>query len=148
MGCDTLAHEAALAVNGSTTAILAGGLDSIYPRENRGLAGRILNAGGLLISENPVFTQTNKYNLVARDRLQGALGDATLVIQTSVKGGTMHAAKATLSAGKPLFVVDYKDSTADVVQGNLLLKGQGAIGLSSLRWKENPEFFIGKLSSL
>ena len=148
MGCDTLAHEAALAVNGSTTAILAGGLDSIYPRENRGLARRILNAGGLLISENPVFTQTNKYNLVARDRLQAALGDATLVIQTSVKGGTMHAAKATLSAGKPLFVVDYKDSTADVVQGNLLLKGQGAIGLSSLQWKENPEFFIGKLSSL
>ena len=38
--------------------------------------------------------------------------------------------------------------TADVVQGNLLLKGQGAIGLSSLQWKENSEFFIGKLSSL
>ena len=148
LGCDTIAHRGALSVGGATTAILAGGLDAIYPKENLLLAESILQSGGLLISENPIFTSTNKYNLVARDRLQAALGDATLVIQTSVKGGTMHAAKATLSAGKPLFVVDYKDSTADVVQGNLLLKGQGAIGLSSLQWKENPEFFIGKLSSL
>ena len=136
MGCDTLAHEAALAVNGSTTAILAGGLDSIYPRENRGLAGRILNAGGLLISENPVFTQTNKYNLVARDRIQAALGDATLVIQTGIDGGTMHAAKATLAADKPLFVVDYKDNSADVIKGNLALKNIGACEISSSSWKE------------
>ena len=148
LGCDSIAHEAALSVNGSTTAILAGGLDSIYPKENRGLAERILCAGGLLISENPVFTQTNKYNLVARDRIQAALGDATLVIQTGVRGGTMHAAKATLSAGKPLFVVDYKDSAPDVVHGNLLLKGQGAIGLSSSQWKENREFYMGRLYSI
>ena len=148
LGCDSIAHEAALSVNGSTTAILAGGLDSIYPKENRGLAERILCAGGLLISENPVFTQTNKYNLVARDRIQAALGDATLVIQTGVSGGTMHAAKATLSAGKPLFVVDYKDSAPDVVHGNLLLKGQGAIGLSSSQWKENREFYMGRLYSI
>ena len=148
LGCDSLAHKGALSVGGYTTAILAGGLDAIYPKENAALAESILQSGGLLISENPIKTLTNKYNLVARDRLQAALGDATLVIQTSVKGGTMHAAKATLSAGKPLFVVDYKDSTADVVQGNLLLKGQGAIGLSSLQWKENSEFFTGKLSSL
>lgn len=147
-GCDAFAHKGALAVGGATTAILAGGLDTIYPKENTALAENILESGGLLISENPIYTPTNKYNLVARDRLQAAIGDATLVIQTSVKGGTMHAAKATLSAGKPLFVVDYKDSTADVVQGNLLLKDQGAIGLSSSQWKENPEFFVRKLSSL
>lgn len=148
IGCDSIAHEAALSVNGTTTAVLAGGLDNIYPKENRGLADRILNKGGLLISENPVFTQTNKYNLVARDRIQAALGDATLVIQTGVSGGTMHAAKATLSAGKPLFVVDYKDSAPDVVHGNLLLKGQGAIGLSSSQWKENREFYMGRLYSI
>ena len=148
VGCDSIAHEAALSVNGTTTAVLAGGLDNIYPKENRGLAERILCAGGLLISENPVFTQTNKYNLVARDRIQAALGDATLVIQTGVSGGTMHAAKATLSAGKPLFVVDYKDSAPDVVHGNLLLKGQGAIGLSSSQWKENREFYMGRLYSI
>ena len=146
IGCDSIAHEAALSVNGTTTAVLAGGLDNIYPKENRGLADRILNNGGLLISENPVFTQTNKYNLVSRDRIQAALGDGTLVIQTSVNGGTMHAANATLAAGKPLFVVDYKDNSADVVQGNLALKSSGAREISSSSWKENTSFYLDKLT--
>ena len=146
IGCDSIAHEAALSVNGTTTAVLAGGLDNIYPKENRGLADRILNNGGLLISENPVFTQTNKYNLVARDRIQAALGDGTLVIQTSINGGTMHAANATLAAGKPLFVVDYKDNSADVVQGNLALKSSGAREISSSSWKENTSFYLDMLA--
>lgn len=146
VGCDSIAHEAALSVNGTTTAVLAGGLDNIYPKENRGLADRIINNGGLLISENPVFTQTNKYNLVSRDRIQAALGNATLVIQTSINGGTMHAANATLAAGKPLFVVDYKDNSADVVQGNLALKSSGARGISSSSWKENTSFYLDMLA--
>ena len=45
-------------------------------------------------------------------------------------------------------VVDYKDSAPDVVHGNLLLKGQGAIGLSSSQWKENREFYMGRLYSI
>lgn len=146
VGCDSIAHEAALSVNGTTTAVLAGGLDNIYPKENRRLADRILNNGGLLISENPVFTQTNKYNLVSRDRIQAALGNATLVIQTSINGGTMHAANATLAAGKPLFVVDYKDNSADVVQGNLALKSFGAREISSSSWKENTSFYLDMLT--
>ena len=146
VGCDSIAHESALSVNGITTAVLAGGLDDIYPKENRGLADRILSNGGLLISENPVFTQTNKYNLVARDRIQAALGDATLVVQTSINGGSMHAANATLAAGKPLFVVDYKDNSADVVQGNLALKSSGAREISSARWKENSSFYLDMLT--
>ena len=146
VGCDSIAHEAALSVNGTTTAVLAGGLDNIYPKENRGLADRIINNGGMLISENPVFTQTNKYNLVSRDRIQAALGNATLVIQTSINGGTMHAANATLAAGKPLFVVDYKDNSADVVQGNLALKSSGAREISSSSWKENTSFYLDMLS--
>ena len=146
VGCDSIAHEAALSVNGTTTAVLAGGLDNIYPKENRRLADRILNNGGLLISENPVFTQTNKYNLVSRDRIQAALGNATLVIQTSINGGTMHAANATLASGKPLFVVDYKDNSADVVQGNLALKSSGAREISSSSWKENTSFYLDMLA--
>lgn len=146
LGCDSAGHIGALSVGGATTAILAGGLDKIYPKENNELAQEILEKGGLLISENPVGTATNKYNLVSRDRLQAALADATLVIQTGIKGGTMHAAKATLVSGKALMVVDYKDSSAEVVKGNLLLKDMGAIGLCSQGWKENQQFYLGKLS--
>jgi DNA processing protein len=61
---------------------------------------------------------------VARDRLQSGLAKATLVVQTGVKGGTMHAATATHMAGKPLFVVQYKDDALnnhEKCQGNAYL---------------------------
>ena len=146
LGCDTAGHKGALTVGGSTTAILAGGLDTIYPKENTQLSEQILENGGLLISENPVGTATNKYNLVSRDRLQAAMADATLVVQTSVKGGTMHAARATLASGKPLLVVDYKDKADDVVKGNLLLRDMGAFELSSSRWKEDRQYYLNMLT--
>lgn len=111
IGCDTSAHEGALNGNGKTTAILANGLDyeSIYPGENKELAEEIVSKGGLLLSEYFIGTTVNRYNLVARDRLQAGLAKATLVVQTGERGGTMHAAKATLASNKPLFVLRFKD---------------------------------------
>lgn len=145
LGCDTAAHRGALKVGGSTTAILAGGLDSVYPKENLSLSERILESGGLLMSENPIGTTTNKYNLVSRDRLQAGLANATLVIQTSINGGTMHAAKSTLASRKPLWVVEYKDTSDAKIQGNLLLKEMGAETMTSSVLRNNPQYFLDKL---
>lgn len=126
IGCDTCGHEGALQSNGgSTTAFLAHGLDTIYPKENEALAERILNAGGLLMSEYPIGERVNRYNLVARDRLQAALANGTLVVQTGVRGGTMHAVRATIAAGKPVFVAKFKQAT-DKTAGNELLASNGA----------------------
>ena len=109
LGCDTAAHRGSLAAgNGATTAFLAHGLDSIYPEENTGLAEAVLERGGLLMSEYPAGSYVDRYKLIARDRLQAGLADATLVIQSGVAGGTMHAVRATLKAGKPLYAVSYK----------------------------------------
>ena len=146
LGCDSAGHRGALKVNGSTTAVLAGGLDNIFPKENVTLAEAILLGGGLLVSENPIGTPTSRYNLVARDRIQAGLSDASLVVQTTVNGGTMHAARATLASGKPLFVVEYKDSTSDKIKGNLFLKTKGAIGISSSSFKADPQLYLDKLS--
>ena len=82
LGCDTIGHEGALAVGGKTIAFLAQGLDSVYPPENEDLAQQIINKGGLLLSEYSLGTSANRYNLVARDRLQAGMSLATLVIQT------------------------------------------------------------------
>lgn len=128
-GCDSAGHRGALAAGGVTTATLAHGLDSVYPPENEGLARQIVEGGGLLLSEYPVGTPVSRYNLVARDRLQAGLSGAVLVIQTTVKGGTMHAVRAAQAVGKPVFVVDYKDDLGDVIAGNLFLKNGGATGL-------------------
>lgn len=132
IGCDSCGHEGALNANGKTTAILANGLDkkSIYPPENRDLAENIVQNGGLLISEYPINTTVNRYSLVARDRLQSGLAQATLVIQTGKIGGTMHAAKATLASNKPLYVMQFKNEETNRHEkclGNAELHKEGAI---------------------
>ena len=134
IGCDAAGHKGALSAEGGvTTAFLAHGLDSVYPEENRQLAQNIIDNGGLLMSEYEIGKGINRYNIVGRDRLQAALADATIVIQSSEKGGTMHAANTTLLANKPLFCVKYKDylGSNEKVKGNTLLTTKGARWLSS-----------------
>ena len=131
VGCDTCGHKGALKVGGKTTAILANGLDhdSIYPPENQDLAEEIVEKGGLLLSEYRIKSTVNRYNLVARDRLQAGLSLATLVVQTGIKGGTMHAANTALLAQKELFVMRFKNETTnnhEKCQGNAYLYGKGA----------------------
>ena len=129
IGCDTCAHQGALKVNGKTTAFLAHGLTTVYPPQNEELSKRIVENGGLLMSEYPIGTSLSPYNLVARDRLQAGLAMATLVIQTGEKGGTMHAALTTLKANKPLYVVQFKDSDTNNHEkclGNAFLVKRGA----------------------
>ena len=131
IGCDTCGHKGALKVGGSTTAFLANGLDhdSIYPPENQDLAEEIVEKGGLLLSEYRIGSIVNRYSLVARDRLQAGLAQATLVVMTGVKGGTMHAANTTLKAGKPLFVMKFKNDYTNQHEkclGNAYLVQQGA----------------------
>lgn len=137
IGCDTTGHKGALAVGGVTTAFLANGLDwdSIYPKENLDLAKEIVNNGGLLLSEYPIGQSCGRYGLVARDRLQAGLSKATVVIQTGITGGTMHAVNSTIASNKPLFAVEYKnpsDYSHKKVQGNIMLVNKkGAYPLRS-----------------
>jgi len=128
IGCDTVGHQGALSVGGKTVAFLAHGLDSVYPTENESLAQEIVNNGGLLLSEYPKGTGVNRYNLVARDRLQAGLSLATLVIQTGEHGGTMHAALTTLEAKKPLYAIKYQKQEQNEHEkslGNALLVKKG-----------------------
>ncbi len=140
LGSDTCGHIGALRQGGKTTAILANGLDfdSIYPAENKKLAEEIVSNNGLLLSEYPIGQNVNRYSLVARDRLQAGLALATLVVQTGIKGGTMHAAITTLKSNKPLYVMKFKSESINnhvKCLGNKYLAEQGAhyiSGASSL----------------
>lgn len=129
IGCDTVGHQGALSVGGKTIAFLAHGLDVIYPPKNTDLAQMIVDNGGLLLSEYPIGTSVNRYNLVARDRLQAGMSLATLVIQTGERGGTMHAANATLIAQKPLYTIKFQHPYQNFHEkslGNALLVKKGA----------------------
>lgn len=130
LGCDTSGHEGALDAGGTTTAFLATSLawKDIYPQENLELAKRIVDNGGLLLSEYAVGQHPGRYNFVERDRLQAGLTYSTLVIQTGIHGGTMHAVNATCKANKPLYVVKFKreeDLNNSKTQGNTMLLSKG-----------------------
>jgi DNA processing protein len=130
LGCDTSGHRGALDAGGVTTAFLATDLSwkSIYPKENLELAKEIVEKGGLLLSEYALGTPLGRSNFIERDRLQAGLAQATLVVQTGIKSGTMHAVRATLQAHKPLLAVQYKydvDLKDENVQGNIMLIESG-----------------------
>ena len=151
LGCDTAGHKGAIAGGGVTTAVLAHGLNTIYPPENEGLAAKILETGGLLLSEYPVGTPVNRYNLVARDRIQAGLSDAVLVVQTKIHGGTMHAVRAAQAAGKPVLVVDYRDDLGEAVAGNEFLKkpengGAKGLRITAEQIAADPEKYLGMLT--
>lgn len=130
IGCDTSGHQGALNVGGTTTAFLANSLDweSIYPKENQDLARRIVDNGGLLLSEYYIGQKCGRYAFIARDRLQAGLSYATIAVQTDVIGGTLHAVNATIASHKPLFMVKYNNS-ADLcnrmTQGNIKMINEG-----------------------
>ena len=149
IGCDSSAHRGTLNVGGITTAFLAHGLDSVYPKENTDLANRILDTGGVLISEYPIGTPPMANYFVERDRLQSGLADATLVIQTGTTGGTLHATRATLQNGKPLYVVQFKDDNLryhEKVKGNyMLLDGKFSEGKALPLTTTNVESIISTM---
>lgn len=92
-GIDTAAHQGTLDAGGRTIAVLGTPLNKIYPAENKELAGRIVENGGLLLSELMVGQTGFKNAFVARDRLQSGLSLCVFPVQTSIDGGTMHTVR-------------------------------------------------------
>jgi DNA processing protein len=132
-GCDSAGHRGCLDGNGVTTAIVAHGLHTIYPKENEKLAKEIVDNNGVLLSEYFIGVGALANYFVERDRLQAGLSKGTIVIQTGIKGGTMHAVNATLDSEKPLAAVKYKTFiSSDKVAGNdMLIKERKAFALTS-----------------
>lgn len=102
-GIDTVAHQTAVAAKGLTVAVLAGGLDDIYPAENRSLANQIVHHRGALVSESPPGVRPRSSSFVDRDRIQSALARAVFICQTGKAGGTLHTARFAVQQGRPIF---------------------------------------------
>lgn len=102
-GIDTAAHEAALKYRTPTVAVMAGGLDRVYPAENRALAKAILEHGGALVSEQRWGVAPQRSSFVQRNRIQTGLAAAVVVAQTGRVSGTMHTARHAAAQGRPVF---------------------------------------------
>lgn len=104
-GIDTLVAEKTLEFGGKTIAVLAGGLNSIYPAQNYSLASKIIEKGGLLISEYRIGLKPINYQFVSRNRIVSALGLGVLIVEAGKHSGTMTTANFALEQGRELFVV-------------------------------------------
>lgn len=90
LGCDKSAHEGCLDADGRTIAIVASGLNITHPIENAPLQQRILENGGLILSEQPFGVKANPTRLVARNRLQAALSSTVILAECPEQSGSMH----------------------------------------------------------
>jgi len=104
LGIDGSAHRAALRCGIPTWAILGSGVDEPSPREHRPLADEILEAGGGLLSEQPLGTPPSPPSLVSRNRLQSAASFAVVASQCGIPSGTLHTVRFALQQGRRLVV--------------------------------------------
>lgn len=103
LGIDTIAHKTTIKSGGHTVAVLASGLDTIYPKENEDLFHQIIETNGCVISEYPLGTNISKQNLIARNRIITGLSLGTICAQAKLNGGSIKACKYTLAQSRPLF---------------------------------------------
>jgi len=104
-GIDTAAHEAAIAGNGRTIAVIGSGLGKLYPPENLGLAEKIASGFGAVVSEFPLHTAPDKQTFPMRNRIVAAWARALLVIECPVWSGALITANLATEYGKPVFAV-------------------------------------------
>jgi len=122
LGCDTIAHRTCLKFNGKTISILATGIDKVYPKENTKLVNDIILNKGLVMTEQLIGFSGATYSFANRDRLQAALSDITIALETGIDGGTMHAAKSSTSKyNKKLITIDPKVLPRGNTSGNIEL---------------------------
>lgn len=107
LGIDTIAHKTALDFKLPTWAVLGHGLDMIYPSQNRKLAIEMLEQGGLL-TEFTSKTSPLHFHFPKRNRIVAGLSDATIVVETDTKGGSMITAGLAFKYNREVFAAPGK----------------------------------------
>lgn len=124
LGADGVAHQGALDTGGRTIAVLACGLDAIYPATHRNLAIEILRKGGTIISEYPEGTPALKQNFIARNRIVSALSDMVIITESAETGGSLVTANYALEQNKLVGAVPGNiTSSLSVGTNNLIRSG-------------------------
>ena len=103
-GIDTCAHQGALQANGRTIAVLGNGLSQIYPAENRELADEIMKSGAL-ISEFPMTVPPFPKNFPRRNRVVSGMSSGTVVVEASIRSGSLITARHAAEQGREVFAV-------------------------------------------
>ncbi len=128
LGIDAAAHTGALEAGGVTIAVLANGLDSIYPRQNSDLHASIIANGGTILSEYPLGQKSYQNQFLERNRIVSGLSLGVLAIEAPERSGTLATARFAVEQNRDVFVVpgainntNYQGSHALIQSGAALV---------------------------
>lgn len=130
-GIDAQAHRVALASEADTVAVLAGGVDRLYPAGNSELFQRLLAQGGLVVSEAPCGQAPTKWRFLQRNRLIAALAPATIVVEAGARSGALNTANHASALGRELGAVPGAITSATSVGCHRLIREGAATMICS-----------------
>jgi len=122
LGADGVAHQAAIDAGGKTIAVLACGLDNIYPATHRNLAIELLKKGGTILSEYEEGTPALKQNFIARNRIVSALSDMVIITEAAEASGSLVTASYALEQNKLVGAVPGNITSGLSIGTNNLIK--------------------------
>lgn len=128
-GIDSVAHKACLKNKMHTVGVLAHGLNKMYPNNHKELAKEMVQRGGLL-TEFRHTAMPDRHNFPSRNRIVAGMADATIVIETDIKGGSMITAELANSYNKDVFAIPGKLTDKKSNGANHLIKTNKAILLT------------------
>ncbi|MDP2174243.1 MAG: DNA-processing protein DprA [Candidatus Cloacimonadaceae bacterium] len=126
MGIDSIAHSTAVKAKTPTIAVLASGVDNIYPPQNRELAAKII-ANGALVSEYDPGTKAEKWNFPARNRIVSALSQACFIVEGPITSGALLTAKFALEQNRDLIALPGNVNHPNAQGPNYLIKNGAAL---------------------
>ena len=144
-GVDACAHETCLKAKGKTIAVLGCGLNEIYPATNIPLAERIIENGGLVISEYKPNEKPKTYYFPIRNRIIAGLSKGVLIPEATLKSGSMHTKNYALEYGKELYVVPGRitdiysygcNSIIKSLQGSMVLSPEDILNDFNLKYEK------------
>lgn len=130
-GIDAYSHEGAIEAGGRTFAVLAGGVDVIYPKENEKIYRNLLELGGGIISEYYMGEEPIRQMFPQRNRIISALSDAVIIIEARDKSGSLLTANYAMDQGKDLYALPGR-ITDELSRGTDELIREGAFCISSI----------------
>lgn len=130
-GIDAAAHRGALSVDGATVAVMACGLDQLYPRGNEALLRRV-RAEHLVVSEYPPGATPQRHRFLTRNRLIAAMTAATVVVEAAVRSGAKNTVAWAQALGRPVLAVPGPVTSAlSVTPHRLIRDAQAALVTSA-----------------